>query len=158
MKVNTPMAVIPLGVVLAIGAVSFAKSLASSASSNDAAKEQTLRLLNEQMLHAYDVADLLALDRVESDGFTVSGDFGIVNKQQHLDRTRKRGPYSVTVNRKIEDQQFRFYGDVALLTEVDLASADGGGTSSYQSTSVWIRQGETWKVVHLHYSELVEKQ
>jgi hypothetical protein len=95
---------------------------------------------------------------VESDDFTVSGDFGVANKQQHLDRTRKRGPYSFAVDRKIEDQQFRFYGEVALLTEVDRASTKGGGSSSYQSTSVWIRQGETWRVAHLHYSELAENQ
>ena len=110
------------------------------------------------MLHAYDVADLAALDRVESDDFTLSGDFGISKKQQHLDRTRKRGPYSVAVNRKIENQEFRFYGDVALLTEVDRASTTGGGSSSYQSTSIWIRQGGIWRVAHLHYSQLAEKQ
>lgn len=158
MKISNRLAVVPVVAILAIGTIFLTKSPASPASSNDAANEQSIRQLNEQMLHAYDVADLPALDRMESDDFTVSGDFGIANKQQHLDRTRKRGPYSVEVNRKFENQQFRFYGDVALLTEIDRASSTGGGSSSYQSTSVWIRQGETWRVAHLHYSELAEKQ
>jgi ketosteroid isomerase-like protein len=158
MKINNRLAVITVVAVFAIDAIFLAKGPASSANSNDTVKEQTIRQLNEQMLHAYDVADLLILDRVESDDFTVSGDFGIASKQQHLDRTRERGPYSVEVSRNIENQRFRFYGDVALLTEVDRASTTGGGSSRYQSTSVWIRQGETWRVAHLHYSELAEKQ
>jgi ketosteroid isomerase-like protein len=158
MKIYNRLAVIPVVAIFAIGTIFLAKSPTSPASSNEAANEQTIRQLNEQMLHAFDVADMAALDRVESDDFTLSGDFGISSKQQHLDRTRKRGPYSVAVNRKIQNQQFRFYGDVTLLTEVDRAATTGGGSSSYQSTSVWIRHGETWRVAHLHYSELTEKQ
>ena len=158
MKINNRLAVMPVLAVFVIGTIFFAKSPASSASSNNADKEQTIRQLNEQLLHAYDIADIPALDSMESDDFTVSGDFGISNKQLHLDRTRKRGPYSVAVDRKFENQLFRFYGDVALLTEVDRASTTGGGSSSYQSTSVWIRHGETWKVAHLHYSELAKKE
>jgi ketosteroid isomerase-like protein len=157
MRINNWLAVIPVAVVFAIGTVFLAKSTPFLARSNDTVKEETIRQLNEQMLHAYDVADLAALDHVENDEFTISGDFGIFTKQQHLDRTRKRGPYSSTVNRTISDQQFRFYGDVALLTEVDHASADGG-SSSYQSTSVWIRQGGIWRIAHLHYSELSDKK
>jgi len=39
------------------------------------------------------------------------------------------------------------------VTEVDRASSTGG-SSAYESTTLWVRQADTWKLVHLHYSAL----
>jgi hypothetical protein len=90
---------------------------------------------------------------MESEDFTISGDFGEITKQQHLTRVRKNGGVPAPVIRKFDNQQFRFYGDVVLVTEVDRTSSTGG-SSAYESTTLWVRQGDTWKLVHLHYSEL----
>lgn len=117
MRENNRSPVIPLiGAFLAVTAF---LTQGRAQPSDISRKQEAIRQLNEQLLHAYDVADVATLGRTESDDFTLSGDFGIFNKQQHLHHVRTRGPYSFTVNPKIENQQSRFYGDVALLTEVD---------------------------------------
>lgn len=117
--------------------------------------EQTIRQLNEDWLKAYDAGDVAALDRIEADGFTVAGEFGERTKQQQLDEIRKRAEKAQAGNREIAPQQFRFYGDVALVTETDHYSSTGG-SDDYCSTSIWIRHGGTWKVVNLHFSRLAK--
>lgn len=122
--------------------------------SNRAADEQAILKQRDAVLKAYDEGDVKTLDQIEDADFTLAGDFGQMTKQQHLDQVRHRAePQRVT--RKI-DNQFRFYGDVALLTEVDHASASDGH-ADYQTTIVWVRRGDTWKVVHMHYSLLGSK-
>jgi ketosteroid isomerase-like protein len=125
----------------------------SSSTSSRAADEAMLRRLNEQLLSAHDKADVVTLERIEADEFTLSGDFGTVNKQAHLDRVRKRGSQPEPVNRQITAQQVRLYGDFALITETDHASGSAGA-SEYETTSVWVRSADRWRVVHLHFSEL----
>ena len=58
---------------------------------------------------------------IESRGtdFTLTGDFGEVPKQQQLDRVRHRKEYASTAHLIVADERFRFYGDAALLTEVE---------------------------------------
>ena len=158
MKIHGQFAAILVVSVFAVCIAFMVQGQPKLSRSNASASEQTISQSNEKWLHAFDVADVATLDRTESEEFTVSGDFGISKKQQHLDRVRQRGPYGFAVNRKIEDQHFRFYGEVAVVTEVDRASTPGGGSSSYQSTSVWVRQGDSWRVIHLHYSKLEEAQ
>ena len=118
--------------------------------------EQLIRQLNEECLNAHDAADVATLDRIEDSEFTLSGDFGVVDKQQHLDHVRQRSGKSEVIHRKIDPQQFRFYGDVALVTETDRPTT-AQGTFAYQTTEVWIRRGASWKLVHLHYSSLTEQ-
>jgi hypothetical protein len=100
---------------------------------------------------AYDAGDVNTLSKLEADDFTLAADFGQVTKQQHLDQVRHREKPQV-VSRKIDDQ-FHFYGDVALQTEVDHAS-DAQGKADYQTTIVWVRHGNTWQVAHMHYSKI----
>jgi len=119
--------------------------------------EQTIRQLNEECLKAHDVADVATLDRIEDAEFTLSGDFGVVGKQEHLEKVRQRSSKSEVMTRKIDPQEFRFYGDVALVTETDRPTT-ADGTFAFQSTEVWIRRGGSWKLVHLHYSRLGDKQ
>lgn len=121
-----------------------------------ASDEDALRQLNEKLLTAHDKGDVATLDQIESNDFTLSGDFGTVTKPQHLDHVRQAGGQPGPVNRQITPQQIRFYGDVALITETDHASGSGG-KSDYQTTSMWVRSGETWRIVHMHYSELAKK-
>jgi hypothetical protein len=75
------------------------------------------------------------LSEIEDNAFTLAGDFGQVTKQQPLDQVRRRQKPQV-VSRTI-DKAFRFYGDVALLTEVDHAR-DAEGKADFQATILWV--------------------
>lgn len=119
--------------------------------------EEAIRRLNEECLKAHDIGDVTTLERIEDADFTLSGDFGVVNKQQQLDKVRHRTGKPEVVFRKIDPQQFRFYDNVALVTETDRPTT-ADGTFAYQSTEVWVRRGDSWKLVHLHYSRVEEKQ
>jgi len=119
--------------------------------------EQAIRQLNEECLHAHDVADAATLDRIEDTDFTISGDFGIVTKREQLDKVRRRTSKPEVLSREIDPQVFRFYDGVALVTETDRPTTKDG-TFAFQSTEVWVRRGNTWKLAHLHYSTLEEKQ
>jgi hypothetical protein len=129
----------------------------SSRSTAHSGEEQAIRQLNEECLKAHDLADVPTLDRIEDADFTISGDFGIVNKQQQLDRVRTRTGKPEVVTRKIDSQQFRFYNGIALVTETDRPTT-ADGTFAFQSTEVWVHRNDSWKLLHLHYSRLEEKQ
>jgi hypothetical protein len=123
---------------------------------NRTADEDTLRKLNEKLLTAHDHADVATLDRIEADDFTLAGDFGTVAKKAHLEALRAPTHKTEAVERQITPQEIRFYGDVALISETDHAhTADG--TYDFQTSSVWVRTGENWRVVHMHYSALAKK-
>jgi hypothetical protein len=132
----------------------FAFRQSSSQANENAGDERAILTQRDALLKAYDAGDLTILDQIEADDFTLAGDFGQMTKREHLDLVRHREKPQV-VTRKI-DNQFRFYGDVALLTEVDHA-ADAGGKADYQTTTLWVRHGGIWRVVHLHYSKVAEK-
>jgi len=119
--------------------------------------EEIIRRLNEEVLHAHDVADAATLDRIEDADFTLSGDFGLVSKKGQLNEVRNRTRKPEVITRKIDPQVFRFYEGVALVTETD-RSTTKDGTFAYQSTEVWVHRGDSWRLVHLHYSRLEEKQ
>jgi hypothetical protein len=119
--------------------------------------EQAIRQLNVECLHAHDVGDAATLDRIEDSDFTLSGDFGVVSKQKQLDEVRKRTRKPEVITRKIDPQVFRFYEGVALVTETDRPTTKDG-TFAFQSTEVWVRRGDSWKLAHLHYSQLDEKK
>jgi ketosteroid isomerase-like protein len=125
-------------------------------STGRAEDEQAIRKLHDAWLKAYDAGDAEALDRLEDDDFVVAGEFGERTKQQQLDSVRHRTGKSEAVDRKADPQRFRFYGDVALITEVDHASS-AERPDKFQSTEVWVRAGSTWKVVHLHFSHLAKQ-
>ena len=108
----------------------------------------------DALLKAYDAGDVKTRSEIEDDTFTLAGDFGQMTKQQHLDQVRRREKAQV-VSRKI-DNQFQFYGDVALQTEVDHAT-DAEGKADFQTTILWVRHGNTWLAAHMHYSKLIDK-
>ena len=112
---------------------------------------QAIIQLRDALLKAYDAGDVKALSEIEDDNFTLAGEFGQMTKQQHLDQVRHREKPQI-VSRKI-DNQFRFYGDVALLTEVDHAT-DAEGKADFQTTILWVRRGNTWRAAHMHYSKI----
>lgn len=64
---------------------------------------------------------------------------------------RKPNPTSVSVI--VPNERFRFYGDSARLTKVE-RYGEGEDFPKFESTSVWVRRGGDWKLVHLHYSKL----
>lgn len=92
-----------------------------SSSPNEASEnKRIIRQHHEECLKAHDAADF---DRIDDADFTVSGDFGIVRRQQ-LDKVRHRAGHKVElITRKIDSQQSRSYGDVALVTETDRSTS-----------------------------------
>jgi len=150
--------VLSCGMLSQVGSKGLPKAIVSSspASASRAADEDALRQLNEKLLTAHDHADVATLDRIEADDFTLAGDFGTVAKKAHLDRLREPNYKTEAVNRQIAPQEIRLYGDVALITETDHATATDG-TFDFQTSSVWVRAGNSWRVVHMHYSALAKK-
>jgi hypothetical protein len=65
------------------------------------------------------LGDVNTLDRIEDADFVLTGDFGEVTKAQQLDDTRNRKPNATSVHVIVANERFRFYGDAALLTEVE---------------------------------------
>ncbi len=129
------------------------KSLQSAKHTDD---EREIRQLNEKCLHAHDIGDAATLDQIEDADFTISGGFGVVSKQQQLDQVKRRTGKPEVITRKIDPQQFRFYDNVALVVETDRPTT-ADGTFAFQSTELWVRRGDSWKLVHLHYSPVEEK-
>ena len=125
-----------------------------SPASTRAQDERAIIQQRDALLKAYDAGDVKTLSEIEDDSFTLAGDFGQMTKQQHLDQVRRRKKPQV-VSRKI-DNQFQLYGGVALLTEVDHAS-DAEGKADFQTTILWVRQGNTWRAAHMHYSKVNDK-
>jgi hypothetical protein len=139
---------------LLLTASTFAGRQSVSPASTRAQDERAIVQQRDALLKAYDAGDVKILSAIEDDTFTLAGDFGQFTKQQHLDQVRRREKPQV-VSRKI-DNHFQFYGDVALLTEVDHAT-DAEGKADFQTTILWVRHGNTWLAAHMHYSKLIDK-
>ncbi len=138
-----------ISILMAMSVFGFGQS--ASANDGHAQDEKAIIQLRDALLKAYDSGDVKTLSEIEDDDFTLAGEFGQVTKQQHLDQVRRREKPQV-VSRKI-DNQFRFYGDVALLTEVDHAT-DAEGKADYQTTILWVRHADRWRAEHMHYSKV----
>jgi ketosteroid isomerase-like protein len=140
--------------ILSISAV-FA-SAQTTASANHHSDEQAIRSLNEKVLKAFNMGDVSTVDSIEDVDFLLTGDFGVVTKSQQLSQMRGHKEDATEVHLTTEDVRFRFYGDSALLTEVEKYD-DPAVPDGYETTSLWVRRGSQWKVVHLHYSKLNKK-
>jgi ketosteroid isomerase-like protein len=123
------------------------------AASSRASDEATIRSLNETVLKAYNVGDLSTVERIEDADFTLAGAFGQLTKAQEMDRERQRKDFVSSIRLTVEKAELRFYGNTALLTEVE-KWGDPAQTAGFQTTSLWVRRGAEWKIVHLHYSKL----
>lgn len=117
--------------------------------------ERSIRQLNVDVLKAYNLGDVKTLDRIEDADFTLSGEFGEVAKAKQIDSVSHRPPNTDGVNVMVENGRFRFYGDAALLTEVE-RYGEGKDFPRFESTSLWVRRGGDWKLVHLHFSKLTD--
>ena len=135
----------------------FAFGQAVTASNEHSPDEQAIMKLQDTWLKAFDAGDADAMDKIEAEDFTVAGEFGQVTKAQQLDGVRKRTQKAQEVTRATDGRQFRFYGEVAVLTETDHATTAAEGQSDFQTTEVWVKRGDSWQVVHLHFSALPKK-
>jgi hypothetical protein len=130
-----------------------ASASGNSASSNHAGDEQIIGQRNEAVLKAYNLGDVATLDRIEDSDFLLTGDFGEVTKSQQLDDVRQRKENPPSVRLIVANARFRLYGDTALLTEVE-RYGEGDDFPKFETTSIWVRRGGEWKLVHLHFSKL----
>ena len=135
--------------------VLFALGQAASAASDHAADEQAIRQLNENALIAYNSGEVSTLDRIEDADFVLTGDFGEVSRVKQIEDASHHKQKASDVRLIVANQHIRFYGDTAVLTEVE-RYGDGQDFPRYQTTSVWVRRGQDWKLVHLHYSTLTK--
>ena len=133
----------------------FVSSQAWSASDR-ASDEAAIRKLNEQALKAYNTGDLATVDRIEDADFTLASESGQISKTEELESARQRKDLPSTVQLTVENAHFRFLGNTALLTEVE-KWGDPAQTAGFQTTSIWVKRGANWKLVHLHYSQLSGK-
>jgi len=120
---------------------------------NHAGDERAIRQLNVDVLKAYNLGDVKTLDRIEDADFTLTGDFGEVAKARQIEDVSHRSPNATSVNVMVANERFRFYGDAALLTEVE-RYGDGQDFPKFETTSLWVRRGGNWKLVHMHFSKL----
>ena len=157
MKKTKSFSVIVVLFALVLCAFTFRRGPGGMPTAGHANDERAIRQLNEECLHAHDIADAVTLDRIEDTDFTLSGAFGVITKQAQLDEVRKRTGKPEVITRKIDPQVFRFYDGVVLVTETDWPTTKDG-TFGFQSTEVWVRRGDSWKLTHLHYSRLEDKQ
>jgi len=135
-------------------AVSAGFALAQTQSAADHGKDEAaIRRLNEAVLKAHNAGDRATEESIEDADFTLAGDFGQLTKAQETEKQRKRTDFAPNIQLTVENAQFRFYGDAAVLTEVE-KWGDPTQTAGYQTTSVWVKRGTGWKLVHLHYSAL----
>lgn len=155
MKNNKSLSVVVVLLALVLCAFTFRPGPGGMPTAGHANDERAIRQLNEECLHAHDIADVATLDRIEDTDFTLSGDFGVITKQEQLDKVRKRTGKPEVITRKIDSQVFRFYKSVVLVTETDRPTTKDG-TFAFQSTEMWVRRGDSWKLTHLHYSKLDE--
>jgi len=118
----------------------FACAQAAPAANGHSADEQALRQLNEDVLKAYNLGDVKTLDKVEDSDFVLSGDFGEISWAQHLDSVRHRKENPTNVRVFVAHARLRFYGDTALLTEVE-RYGEGDALPRYETTSVWLGVG-----------------
>ena len=135
--------------------VLFTLGQAASAASDYTADEQAIRQLNENALKAYNSGEVSTLDQIEDADFVLTGDFGEVSRAKQIEDASHHKQKASDVRLIVANQHIRFYGDTAVLTEVE-RYGDGQDFPRYQSTSVWVRRGQDWKLVHLHYSTLTK--
>lgn len=140
-------------VILLVCASALFLSAQARPATEQAGDEAAIRHLNEQVLKAYNTGDFATVERIEDPDFTVATDFGQITKAQQMERARQRKDLPSTVQLTIENAQIRFFGDAALLTEIE-KWGDPAQTAGFQTTSVWVKRGPDWKLVHLHYSQL----
>jgi ketosteroid isomerase-like protein len=146
-------------VCLLLVSPAFASAQGAPASGGHAKDEQAIARLHDEWMKAFDAGDAQTLARIESEDFMVAGEFGERQRQEHLDNVRRRPPSSKSdaeTTRRIDNRKFRFYGDTALITQTDHYTPPGGGPSEFESTEVWVRSGDSWKVAHLHFTRLAK--
>jgi ketosteroid isomerase-like protein len=109
------------------------------------AGDSDLKSTEQQWVDAYYRGDGKTLSRIEADDFTViaSGQKP-QTKAEQIAEVEGRGP--VGVSQPNVEEEVRHYGDVALITGL-------GGGSNVRFTAVWVKLKDSWKVVHLHYSQ-----
>jgi len=142
-----------LGVVLVLVAILVASGSSIAGSSGD--DQKAIADLNLKALKAFDQKDDVTLAKIEAADFDILSDRGLLAKKDHIAGVQADKANAFAIDRTIADQKIRVYGNTAVVTELDHAGASGGGSSSsYQSTSVWVKNGGAWQIVHLHYTKV----
>lgn len=144
-----------VGSLLILAAVSV-HAQSRSPSEKDVVEE--IRKLDRERIRAQLNADAVALDRLYADDFIGIGPSGTVRTKKEVlsDFTSGKLKFrSITT----DDVRIRVYGNAAV--ETGLSTMKGQDAEKVvpeenRFTRVWIKQGDRWRLVSNHYSNLVK--
>jgi ketosteroid isomerase-like protein len=130
------------------------KPAAPSASTPANAVELELLKLERAWLDAYQKRDVAAMERIESDDFTITHANGrVITKAQEIANLKRPGPSDSSMSFSTEDTKVRVYGDTAVLTGIVIMKGkDFSERSRY--TDVYVKRNGQWQVVASHLSNL----
>jgi ketosteroid isomerase-like protein len=122
--------------------------------------QQAVRASEQKWLEALFRLDTAALEPEEAADFTLITPAMIFSRKAHLSSMRMQMSQGAAPGSPpafvVSNQTIRIYGDVAVVS--DICSIEGDANSAaitagrYWQTEVWKKEGEKWKIVHVHLS------
>lgn len=109
------------------------------------ASEADIRGYEERRFKAMVAADTAALDQLLDDNMVYTHSAGNVDTKASLVE-------SITTRRQYagiepSQQEFRLFGDTAVATGQARIELNGGRVLTLRYTDVWVKRGDTWKMV-----------
>lgn len=120
---------------------------ASNASTPANAVEQELLKIERAWLDAYLKRDVAAMERIESDDFTITHANGqVITKAQEIASLKRSTTADSSMSFSTEDTKVRVYGDTAVLTGI-FVSKSKDSTERSRYTDVYVKRNGQWQVV-----------
>jgi ketosteroid isomerase-like protein len=142
-----------MALTMSLGAVCFAQT-GKIQNAHNSKLEQALIKLKHDIGQAYVARDIVALERLYADDYTVTDDGGeTINKTQEIERLKSGN--AVYESTSYEDVKVRVYGKVALVAgrgTVKGRGKNGAFHKQYFSTNVFVNQNGKWRAVAAHIS------
>jgi ketosteroid isomerase-like protein len=145
-------------VIIALSITAFLFPLfAQRADSPDKAQ---LEAAEKNWLQAFYRLDSSALEKIEANDFTFIAPAAVVTRDQQLKMVQQRSARAgVPTNPstfELSNRTVRIYGDVGIIS--DISTVTGGSDKRiispgrYWQTQVWRKEGNAWKLIHVHIS------
>lgn len=133
-------------VAVLLGALSL-----SAVAQSSTAEETKIKQLESKYYAAFEAGRWDEMAGIETEDFIVQSD-SLENKTDQMEGLRKSKPLQQQF--KIADQHFQNLRGVVVVSYN--ATFSGGNEKPVHLTlsEVWNKQGENWKLAHLHFSEL----
>jgi ketosteroid isomerase-like protein len=123
--------------------------------------EREIRDLEEHLNNAFNTIDAKAIDGIWSDDFVFVAPSGrIANKVERMAGLKPAAAPKPPLVSALNDVQIRVYGAsaVAIVKSTWSGTVDAKSfADSFVATHVWIRAGESWRLVSAHVSQVQSK-